>query len=94
MNIRKLEGLSKDELIELIQHEREACDQLKPISVEERLPERSKESPVWSDKVIAYTKDDNQLMAFYAHDNKEWEDVESIKIDDVTHWLPIPRLTQ
>lgn len=65
----------------------------KPISVDEQLPERSKESSApWSDKVIAYTKDGNQLMAFYDHDHKEWEDVECIKLDDVTHWLPLPRL--
>ena len=90
MNIRKLEVLSKDELIDLIKQEREACGQLVPISVEEQLPERSKESSVCSDKVIAYTKDGNQLMAFYDHDHKEWEDVECIKLDDVTHWMPLP----
>ena len=93
MNIRKLEDLSKDELIDLIKQEREACGQLKPISVEERLPERSK-SPVWSDKVISYNKDGNQLMAFYDHYGKEWEDVECIKIEDVTHWLPIPEIEE
>lgn len=37
MNIRKLDDLSKDELIDLIKHEREACGQLVPISVEELL---------------------------------------------------------
>lgn len=92
MNIRKLEDLSKDELIELIKHEREGCDQLVPISVDECLPKAIGESEPWSDEVIAYGNNDFDI-AFYSYEYSGWFSHREL-ITGVTHWLPIPRLTQ
>ena len=94
MNIRKLEDLSKDELIELIKQEREACGQLKPISVDERLPENSvdrfKGLAAYTDTVIAYGIDGTFIAAFDAGRLEFYSDGDLIY--DVTHWLPLPRL--
>lgn len=91
MNIRKLEDLSKDELIELIKQERETCDQLVPISVEECLPKVIGESEPWSDEVIVYTKRNEKFIAYYEYEFLDWFDKGHL-VTDVTHWLPIPEI--
>ena len=91
MNIRKLEDLSKEELIELIKHERETCGQLKPISVEEQLPLVTGETAPWSVDVLVYTSFNENFIACYDYELLEWFDSGDL-IADVTHWLPIPRL--
>lgn len=93
MNIRKLEDLSKDELIELIKQEREACGQLVPISVEERLPLPIGESTPWSDDAIVYTAYSKSFIACYDYKFEEWYDNGEL-VNDVTHWLPIPEIEE
>lgn len=92
MNIRKLEDLSKDELIELIKQEREACIKHVPISVEERLPEAMGEHNPWSDDVIVYTESgDCHVGCFVGGD---WIDHHGFDIENPTHWLPIPEIEE
>ena len=95
MNIRKLEDLSKDELIELIKHERETCGQLNPIRVRDRLPERceaqtSGKKHYWSEPVLIYHMGGVDI-AVYDYVNNEFVKHQR-PISWVSHWLPIPRL--
>ena len=85
MNIRKLEDLSKDELIELIKQEREACAQLVPISVDERLPE-----PGDPNQYIIYTESGDCHVGYF--EGGDWFDHNGFYIESPTHWLPIPEI--
>ncbi len=87
MNIRKLENLSKDELIELIKQEREACGQLKPISVDELLPE-----PGDPNRYIIYTESDDCCVGHFEYGY--WFDGDGFYMEDATHWLPIPEIEE
>lgn len=106
MNIRKLEDLSKDELIELIKQEREACTQLVPISVNERLPDRYILSSGYdtggSKTVLIYANNgkESPRVGRYIHSQKAWL-IYRDNIDDfskpygeITHWLPIPEIEE
>ena len=93
MNIRKLEDLSKDELIELIKQEREACGKLVPISVDERLPEAIGTSAPWPDDVLIFTAYNKNFVAYYDHKFAEWYDNGEL-VNQVTHWMPIPEIEE
>ena len=87
MNIRKLEDLSKDELIELIKQEREACVQLVPISVIDGLPE-----PGDTSQFIIYTESADCCVGHFEYGY--WVDGAGFYMEDVTHWLPIPEIEE
>ena len=87
MNIRKLEDLSKDELIELIKQEREACVKLVPISVMDGLPE-----PDDPNQFIIYTESDDCCVGHF--ECGDWFDSDGFYMEDVTHWLPIPDIEE
>ena len=107
MNIRKLEDLSKDELIELIKQEREACIKHVPISVEERLPEPHILSSGYdtggSKTVLIYVNNGKKSprVGRYIHSQKAWliyrdniDDYSKPYDENITHWLPIPEIEE
>lgn len=89
MNIRKLENLSKDELIELIKQEREACGQLKPISIDERLPPTGERVLFYDGNETIAKKPNIYHVDYLAHDKS---DTVVNYLHNYTHWLPIPEI--
>ncbi len=54
------------------------------ISVKERFPFRR-------ERVLVSSKDGYFMEILFYYGENQWEDCEKIYIEDITHWMPLPK---